>query len=146
MPTATLLDVTDIVTTLAKQGVQIAIGRLDVLEQLPTLPVSQLRLPADVITRIPSNQRAAALVEGTIATAGRLGLQTTARGIDNETLATVLRDMGCAAGQGDHIATTMDADTAGRHLWAAEVTSEALHPPAELVVLARRRQQRRSTS
>ena len=143
MAAAALLDVTGVVSALADLGVQVAVDRLSVLEHLPLLPVSQLRLPAEMTALVLTSPRAAALVEGTVATAARLGLQTTARGVDSEALATALRDMGCCAGQGEHIATTMDHVQVGRYVWAAGVTSEAMHPPADVVVLARRRQHRR---
>lgn len=131
---------------LADLGVGIAVDRLSVLEHLPLLPVSQLRLPAETTSLVLSSPRAAALVEGTVATASRLGLQTTARGVDSEALAIALRDIGCCAGQGDHVAPTMDAEQAGRYVWAAGLASEAMHPPADVVVLARRRQRRGLTS
>lgn len=143
MAAAALLDITGVVSALADLGVQIAVDRLTVLEHVPQLPVSQLRLPAETTALVLSSPRAAALVEGTVATAARLGLQTTARGVDSEALANALRNMGCGAGQGGHIAAAMDAATAGRYVWAAGVTSEAMHPPADVVVLARRRQHRR---
>lgn len=146
LPTAALLDVTEVVSELAKHGVQIAVDRLSMIEQIPTLPVSQLRLPADLVSGVPSSDRSAALVAGTIATATRLGLQTTARGVDTEAHARALRDMGCAAGQGEHVALTVGGVKAGRYLWATGLLSEALHPAADVVVLARRRDRRRSTS
>lgn len=146
MATATPMDVTGVVSGLADLGVVIAVDRLSLLEHLPLLPVDQLRLPAEVTSLVLTSPRAAALVEGTIATASRLGLQTTARGVDSEALATALRDMGCCAGQGDHIAIAMDGEQTGRYVWAAGVASEALHSPADVVVLARRRQRRQLMS
>lgn len=146
LPTATLLDVTEVVTALADRGVQIAVDRLSVIEQIPTLPVSQLRLPADLVSEVPSSDRAAALVAGTIATAVRLGLHTTARGVDTEAHAAALRDMGCSAGQGEHVALTVEGVKAGRYLWATGLLSEALHPSADVVVLARQRERRRRTT
>jgi EAL domain-containing protein (putative c-di-GMP-specific phosphodiesterase class I) len=146
LPTATLLDVTEVVTALADRGAQIAVDRLSMLEQLPTLPVSQLRLPADLVSALPTSDRAAALVAGTIATASRLGLHTTARGVDTEAHAAALRDMGCRAGQGEHVALTVEGVKAGRYLWATGLLSEALHPPADVVVLARQRERRRRTT
>ena len=143
LPTAAFLDVTEVVTAIAGHGVQIAVDRLSVLEQLPTLPVHELRLPADLVSAVPSSHRAAALVAGTIATATSLGLRTTARGVDSETHATMLRDMGCRAGQGDHVALTVDGLRAGRYLWATGLLSEALHPSADVVVLAHQRDRRR---
>lgn len=146
LPTATLLDVTDVVTTLAGRGVQIAVDRLSMIEQIPTLPVDQLRLPADLVSQVASNARAAALVAGTIATATRLGLHTTARGVDTEAHANALRDMGCSAGQGEHVAVIVGGVKAGRYLWATGLLSEALHPAADVVVLARQRERRRRTT
>ena len=129
MAAAALLDVSGVVRALADLGVQIAVDRLTVLEHLPQLPVSQLRIPAEMTALVPTSPRAAALVEGTVATAARLGLQTTARGVDSEALASVLRNMGCCAGQGEHIAATMDAVHAGRYA-VGRRRDERGHAPA----------------
>jgi predicted signal transduction protein with EAL and GGDEF domain len=107
---------------------------------------SELRLPADLVSQVPFSDRAAALVAGTIATATRLGLHTTARGVDSDAHAAALRDMGCSAGQGEHVALTVEGVKAGRYLWATGLLSEALHPPADVVVLARQRERRRRTT
>lgn len=146
LPTARLLDVTEVVTSLAGRGILIAVDRLSMIEQIPILPVSELRLPADLVSQVPFSDRAAALVAGTIATATRLGLHTTARGVDSDAHATALRDMGCSAGQGEHVALTVEGVKAGRYLWATGLLSEALHPPADVVVLARQRERRRRTT
>ena len=146
LPTAAFLDVTEVASAIADLGVRIAVDRLSVLEQLPTLPVHELRLAADLVSEVSTSHRAAALVAGAIATAASLGLHTTARGVESDAQAGILRDMGCSAGQGDHVALTVDGVRAGRYLWATGLLSDALHPNAEVVVLARQRDRRRRPS
>ena len=143
LPMATALDVTEVAQKLAAAGIRIAVDRLSILEQLPTLPVSELRLPEDLVSAVPAGGRPAALVAGAIATAAGLGLGTTARGVHSEGHAVALRAMGCQAGQGDHVALTVDGIKAGRYLWATGLLSEALHPPANVVELSQQRDRRR---
>lgn len=143
LPMATALDVTEVTHKLAAAGIRIAVDRLSILEQLPTLPVSELRLPEDLVSAVPAGGRPAALVTGAIATATGLGLGTTARGVHSEGHALALRAMGCQAGQGDHVALTVDGIKAGRYLWATGLLSEALHPPANVVELSQQRDRRR---
>ena len=143
LATAMALDVTEVVGQLANAGIRIAVDRLSILEQLPTLPVDELRLPEELVSAVPGGGRAAALVAGAIATAAELGLRTTARGVHSEEHTVALRAMGCEAGQGEHVALTVDGVKAGRYLWATGLLSEALHPPANVVELADRRDRRR---
>lgn len=143
LPMATALDVTEVAHKLAAAGVRIAVDRLSILEQLPSLPVSELRLPEDLVSAVPAGGRPAALVAGAVATATGLGLGTTARGVDSEEHALALRAMGCQAGQGDHVALTVDGIKAGRYLWATGLLSEALYPPANVVELSQQRDRRR---
>lgn len=143
LATAMALDVTEVVGQLANAGIRIAVDRLSILEQLPTLPVDELRLPEELVAAVPGGGRPAALVAGAIATAAELGLRTTARGVHSEEHTVALRAMGCEAGQGEHVALTVDGVKAGRYLWATGLLSEALHPPANVVELADRRDRRR---
>ena len=146
LPDSASLDVTEIVHALSEHGVQISVDRLSVLEELPTLPVDRLRLPVSLVSLVTRNDRAAALVAGSVATASRLGLETTARGVDTEEDAVALRDMGCLAGQGEHVALPVESAKAGRYLWATGLLSEALHPAGEVIPLNARRTRPRSRS
>lgn len=141
------LDPVEVLNALRARGVQIAVDRLTGLEQLPDLPVTQLRLPVTSVAPLTRSRPAQAVLAGAIATATRLGLTVTALGVDTPEHLALLRDLGCHAGQGTATrwAPTDPAKTL-RVLWAASNHAAAVHQPAEVVVLARhpRRPPRRS--
>lgn len=70
------------------------------LTQLMTSPMRVLKLDRGLITQLAPGGRAAALVEGVIQIAGRLGLRVVAEGIESEGEAAGLLAMGCRLGQG----------------------------------------------
>ena len=141
------LDPIEVLSALRARGVQVAVDRLTGLEQLPDLPVTQLRLPAAAVAPLTRSRPAQAVLAGAIATAARLGLTVTALGVDTPEHLALLRDLGCHAGQGTATRwTPTDPAKTLNVLWAASNHAAAVHQPAEVVVLARhpRRPPRRS--
>lgn len=132
------LDPVEVLSALQARGVQVAVGQLTGLEQLPALPVTQLRLPADAVAPLATSRPAQAVLAGAIATASRLGLTVTALGVDTPEHLALLRDLGCHAGQGTAMRwTPTDPAKTIKVLWAASNHAAAVHQPAQVVVLAR---------
>jgi EAL domain-containing protein (putative c-di-GMP-specific phosphodiesterase class I) len=70
------------------------------LEQLLRLPFSELKLDLAFVQRATRDDVSLAVVESVIAMAHRLGLNTVAEGIENETMRRTMQDLGCRYGQG----------------------------------------------
>ncbi|MDQ8044644.1 MAG: EAL domain-containing protein [Solirubrobacteraceae bacterium] len=70
------------------------------LGYLTRFPLDVLKIDRVFVSRLGLDDRATALVEGIVAMAHSLGLETVAEGIEHEHQATMLTEMGCDYGQG----------------------------------------------
>jgi EAL domain-containing protein (putative c-di-GMP-specific phosphodiesterase class I) len=82
------------------------------LEYLNRLPVDVLKIAQVFVDQIDGSPRAAALVRAIIDLAHALGLITVAEGIERESQARRLSQMGCYLGQGWHFARELTYDDA----------------------------------
>ncbi len=70
------------------------------LQHLHRLPVDQLKIDRSFVSRIASDERAAAIVKASINLARDLGLTTVAEGIEDEQSLRLIADLGCHEAQG----------------------------------------------
>ena len=70
------------------------------LQHLHRLPVDQLKIDRSFVSRIASDDRAAAIVKASINLARDLGLTTVAEGIEDEQSLRLIADLGCHEAQG----------------------------------------------
>jgi diguanylate cyclase (GGDEF)-like protein len=130
--TATLADTRDALANLdALQalGIRIALddfgtGPTSLLE-LTTLPLDLLKIGLPFIPGDPARKRTTALLPAIITIARRLGLESIAQGLDHPEQLSVVKDLGCALGQGALHGAAVDASTA-HILLASRPCSERL--------------------
>jgi EAL domain-containing protein (putative c-di-GMP-specific phosphodiesterase class I) len=70
------------------------------LSYLKHLPVSALKIDKSFIMNMPSDARDQAIVASTVHLAHSLGMAVVAEGVENESVATILRRANCDTGQG----------------------------------------------
>lgn len=80
------------------------------LSYLRRFPVDALKLDREFIEELPDNRKDASMVEGVIAMAQSLGLETVAEGIENERQAEFIRQAGGTLLQGYHFSKPLPAD------------------------------------
>ncbi len=89
---------------LSDSGVKIAIDDFGTgfscLDYLTRLPLSTLKFDRSFVAGILEDEKSAALLDGLIATAHRLGVQVTAEGVEYEEQVPLLRSYGCDTIQG----------------------------------------------
>jgi EAL domain-containing protein (putative c-di-GMP-specific phosphodiesterase class I) len=76
---------------------------------LSGLPVSAVKFDAGVTARLPGDREAVTAVRSTVALGHALGLQIVGEGVEREAQLEVLRELGCDAAQGFHVAAPMPA-------------------------------------
>jgi EAL domain-containing protein (putative c-di-GMP-specific phosphodiesterase class I) len=85
-------------------GVRIALDDFRIaptsLRELTTLPLDLLKIATPFIPSDPATARGGALLPAIVAIARGLGLETIAQGLDRPEQLHLLRDLGCALGQG----------------------------------------------
>jgi len=79
------------------------------LAQLLRLPLDEIKLDRTFTRNLGLDGRAERIVEGTIRLAGSMGLRVVAEGIEDETQARKLKELGCGIGQGWFYARAMSA-------------------------------------
>jgi len=79
------------------------------LAQLLRLPLDEIKLDRTFTRNLGLDGRAERIVEGTIRLAGSMGLRVVAEGIEDETQARKLQELGCDMGQGWFYARAMSA-------------------------------------
>jgi diguanylate cyclase (GGDEF)-like protein len=82
------------------------------LANLQRLPIDVLKIDRSFVLDMLADEDSAAIVRAILSLAAALGMEATAEGIERPELASALRDMGCAYGQGFHFAPPMSADAA----------------------------------
>ncbi len=80
------------------------------LAQLLRMPLDELKLDRTFTRNLGMDGRAERIVEGTIRLADSMGMSVVAEGIEDETQARKLRDLGCNLGQGWLYARAMSED------------------------------------
>jgi EAL domain-containing protein (putative c-di-GMP-specific phosphodiesterase class I) len=102
-----------VLSQLRELGVRVAIDDFGTgyssLQHLHRLPVDQLKIDRSFISRMGSDERAAAIVRASINLAGDLGLATVSEGIDDPATLRLVSDLGCDEVQGFLIQRPMDA-------------------------------------
>ncbi|MFW2336336.1 putative bifunctional diguanylate cyclase/phosphodiesterase [Ilumatobacter sp.] len=102
-----------VLSRLRELGVRVAIDDFGTgyssLQHLHRLPVDQLKIDRSFVSRMSSDDRAAAIVRASINLAGDLGLATVAEGIDDPATLRIVTDLGCDEVQGFLIQRPMDA-------------------------------------
>jgi diguanylate cyclase (GGDEF)-like protein/PAS domain S-box-containing protein len=115
----------DILTRLHQSGVRIAIDDFGTgyssLDYLRRFPASRIKIAQTFVRHLGSRAGDAAIVKATIGLARELGMTTIAEGVETRGQLEMLRDWGCAEGQGylfDRPLTAQDAThrlTVGRY-------------------------------
>ena len=79
------------------------------LSQLRRIPFDFVKVDRSFVAQLTPGSRAESVVSGIVDMARRLGIAVVAEGIENEAQRLRLREMGCAYGQGFHLARPMPA-------------------------------------
>jgi len=80
------------------------------LTHLSELPIQQLKIDRSFVSQIHDRSRDAAIVKAVAELARHLDIEVVAEGIETPETAALLRDLGCANGQGHHFAQSMSAE------------------------------------
>ena len=80
------------------------------MQQLARIPFTELKLDQSFVTNCAMNVQHRAIIESSLDMARRLKLKTVAEGVETHADWTLLRELGCALGQGYFIAKPMAAD------------------------------------
>jgi predicted signal transduction protein with EAL and GGDEF domain len=80
------------------------------LTHLSELPIQQLKIDRSFVSQIHDRSRDAAIVKAVAELARHLDIEVVAEGIETTETAVLLRDLGCANGQGHHFAQSMAAE------------------------------------
>lgn len=100
--------VSSILTQLASLGVKVALDDFGTgyagLDCLKSLPVSCLKIDQVFVREMLTSQRSHEIVSTAIALARSLGMTTIGEGIEEESVASTLEQLGCDIGQGYHFA------------------------------------------
>lgn len=81
------------------------------LTHLLSVPVDIIKIDKSFVARMEPESRSAAIVEGLLTMASKLGIRVVAEGIENPMQAEMLRTFGCALGQGYLYARPVDRQT-----------------------------------
>ncbi|GIH49467.1 diguanylate cyclase (GGDEF) domain-containing protein [Microbispora rosea] len=103
----------DTIRTLAGLGIQLALDDFGTgyssLVRLQRLPVSEVKIDASFVRRLGESPDDERIVRSIIDLVRSLGLRSVAEGVESPEVATLLREMGCHAGQGWWLAKPMPA-------------------------------------
>ncbi|MGI5154929.1 putative bifunctional diguanylate cyclase/phosphodiesterase [Microbispora sp. CA-102843] len=106
----------DTIRTLAGLGIQLALDDFGTgyssLVRLQRLPVSEVKIDASFVRRLGESPDDERIVRSIIDLVRSLGLRSVAEGVESPEIATLLREMGCHAGQGWWLAKPMPASEA----------------------------------
>jgi EAL domain-containing protein (putative c-di-GMP-specific phosphodiesterase class I) len=99
---------------LRARGVQLSIDDYGTgyssLSYLRALPVDELKLDRSFLSRLTSDERAAAIVRSTLQLSRDPGMSMVVEGVEDAATLAALRTGGCDFAQGHHIARPMPAD------------------------------------
>ncbi len=94
----------DVLRAVVGQGVALAIDDFGTgqssLSQLPRLPISKIKIDRAFVGRMDSESESFEIVRIIVSLANALGMVTVAEGIERESQALLLRQLGCRYGQG----------------------------------------------
>ena len=103
------------------------------LAQLKLLPVHELKIDKAFILELDSDEADHKIVRSTIELGHNLGLKVVAEGLENYASLAILRDMGCDAIQGYHLARPMDREHFEQWWEDRDINlARALASPAEI--------------
>jgi EAL domain-containing protein (putative c-di-GMP-specific phosphodiesterase class I) len=74
------------------------------------LPFDEIKIDRSFIQSVDSDAEALKMVRAIVGLASTLGMPAVAEGIESEAAAALLRDLGCAYGQGYHFGHPMSGD------------------------------------
>lgn len=118
----------DVLTRLRALGVSISIDDFGTgyssLGYLQKLPIDELKIDRSFVATLGSRERTTPILDAIVGLAHAVGLTVVAEGVETETQAGLLTDMGCDLAQGFHFARPLRADAALGYL----VTSGPLVP------------------
>jgi EAL domain-containing protein (putative c-di-GMP-specific phosphodiesterase class I) len=77
------------------------------------LPFDEIKIDRAFVRTIDSDPEALQMVRAIVGLASTLGMPVVAEGIESESAARLLRDLGCAYGQGYHFGHPMSGDQIG---------------------------------
>ena len=107
---------------LRQLGVKLAIDDFGTgyssLSHLSTLPIDILKIDRSFVSRLHSGANEATVVRSIVLLGSSLGKTVVAEGIEHAAQIEQLREMGCGAGQGYHLARPMPAHEISMHLHA----------------------------
>jgi EAL domain-containing protein (putative c-di-GMP-specific phosphodiesterase class I) len=103
--------IADTIRTLADMGVHLSLDDFGTgyssLVRLQRLPVSEVKIDASFVRRLVESADDEQIVRSIVDLVGSLGLRAVAEGVESPEIATMLREMGCPAGQGRWLAKPM---------------------------------------
>jgi len=109
----------DVLHRLAGLGIRLALDDFgtghSTLASLPDLPITAVKLAADLLPRHADDHARRAVLHTLIWLCHHLDLIVTGEGIEAAAHARLLHELGCDYGQGSHYAGPADADTITRH-------------------------------
>jgi diguanylate cyclase (GGDEF)-like protein len=102
------------IESLKNQGIRIVLDDFGTgyssLQHLSMLPFDEIKIDRSFIQSVDSDPEALKMVRAIVGLASTLGIPAVAEGIESEAAALLLRDLGCAFGQGYHFGRPMSAD------------------------------------
>jgi diguanylate cyclase (GGDEF)-like protein len=103
-----------IVGSLKSQGILIALDDFGTgyssLAHLRALPFDRIKIDRSFVSTMLENAESAAIVNAIVGLGASLAVPITAEGIENESVISKLRDLGCAKGQGWHFGQPLSID------------------------------------
>lgn len=124
------------ISTFREQGLRVALDDFGTgyasLTHLLTVPVDIIKIDKSFVDRLIHEEPGAAIVEGLVGIAGKLGIRVVAEGIETESQVSDLVAMGCVLGQGFLFSRAVDFDTATELL-----RTKGQRPSAEAGALTR---------
>ena len=110
------------IETLRQNGLRIALDDFGTgfasLTHLLSVPVDLIKIDKSFVSRMEPDGRSAAIVEGLIAIAARLGIRVVAEGVETRQHADMLEAFGCALAQGYLYSKAVDRKSVTRLLFA----------------------------
>lgn len=110
------------VETLRKNGLRVALDDFGTgfasLTHLLSVPVDLIKIDKSFVSRMEPEGRSAAIVEGLIAIADRLGIRVVAEGVETRQQAEMLEQFGCSLGQGYLYSRAVDRQAITQLLFA----------------------------
>ncbi|UDL95965.1 EAL domain-containing protein [Lichenihabitans sp. PAMC28606] len=99
------------------------------LGYLQRFPIDKIKIDQSFVRDLTTNPEACLIVESIGALANKLGLTTTAEGIETEAHAVLIRAMGYVEGQGYYFDRPLDGETCHARLWAQANAIHAIGAP-----------------